>query len=53
MLTKLDKRQRFHTNKLNKQKQIFSKKKKKKQKQKQLSKFVRWQPKRNLVWILS
>ena len=30
MLTKLDKKQRFHTNKLNKQKQIFSKKKKKK-----------------------
>ena len=29
MLTKLDKKQRFHTNKLNKQKQIFSKKKKK------------------------
>ena len=52
MLTKLDKKQRFHTNKLNKQKQIFSKKNKK-QKQKQLSKFVRWQPKRNLVWILS
>ena len=29
MLTKLDKKQRFHTNKLNKQKQIFSKKKQK------------------------
>ena len=32
MLTKLDKKQRFHTNKLNKQKQIFSKKTKNKNK---------------------
>ena len=34
MLTKLDKKQRFLTNKLNKQKQIFSKKKKNKNKNK-------------------
>ena len=38
MLTKLDKKQRFHTNKLNKQKQIFSKKKKTKTKTKTIIK---------------